>query len=546
MIPLLLSTDKTQLTLFGGKTAYPVYMTIGNIPKEIRRKPSRCAQMLIGYIPITKLQGIRNKTARRRALANLFHYCLRILLAPIVPYSKTGLPMMSGDGIWRRCHPILANFIGDYPEQVLVTCTLYGECPKCDVPPDQLGAYDRYSSRDYGKALRTYALSDGNERTFHAACRDSGIKPVFHPFWETLPLVNIYISITPDVLHQLLQGVMKHLVGWVSDPLIFGRQKIDARCRLIPPNHHITLFPRGITTLSRPSGKEHKNVCRLLLGLLVDLQIRDGHNSARLLKAVRGLLDFLYLAQLPSQSTDTIARLERSLAMFHENKAVFVDLGVRKHLNVPKVHSLLHYSSSIRLFGTTDNYNTEQTERLHIDFTKDAYRATNRKNEYPQMITWLERREKLQRHAARIKRRQQQDSPAGIPPERPIGAPPQPCTRYLRMTEYPTLGRESFENIHNSYGAVEFQDLVGDFLTVLKEPHLSGRALRNRGANTLIPFHHVPVFHKIKFTNGDVTVDSIHIRPEQVNPDDGRITPARFDTVLIRTGQQPDNAQSRL
>jgi hypothetical protein len=73
--------------------------------------------------------------------------------------------------------------------------------------------------------------------------------------------VNIYISITPDVLHQLLQGVMKHLIGWVSDRLIFRQQKIDARCRLIPPNHHITLFPRGITKLSHASGKEHKNVC---------------------------------------------------------------------------------------------------------------------------------------------------------------------------------------------------------------------------------------------------------------------------------------------
>ena len=99
---------------------------------------------------------------------------------------------------------------------------------------------------------------------------------------------------------------------------------------------------------------------------------------------------------------------------------------------------------------------------------------------------------------------------------------------------------------HSFREAVEFQDLVGDFLTVLKEPHLLGQALRNHGANTLISFHNIPVFHKIKFTNGDVTVDSIHVRPEQVNPDDGRITPAHFDTVLIRTGQQPDNAQGRL
>jgi Plavaka transposase len=53
VIPIILSSDKTLLTLFRSKMAYPVYMTIGNIPKDIRRKPSQCAQILIGYIPIT-------------------------------------------------------------------------------------------------------------------------------------------------------------------------------------------------------------------------------------------------------------------------------------------------------------------------------------------------------------------------------------------------------------------------------------------------------------------------------------------------------------
>jgi hypothetical protein len=143
-----------------------------------------------------------------------------------------------------------------------------------------------------------------------------------------LPLANIYVSITLDIPHQLLQGVMKHLIAWLSDPSIFGRRAIDVQCRSMPPNHHIVLFPRGITTLSRVSGKEHKNICRILLGLIVDLCLTNGSSSARILRAVRSLLDFLYLAQLPSQTSDTISRLEHSLATFHENKEVFVDLGV--------------------------------------------------------------------------------------------------------------------------------------------------------------------------------------------------------------------------
>jgi len=362
VLPIIVSTDKTQLMVFGGKQAYPVYMTIGNIPKEICWKPSRGAQMLIAYIPTTKLKGIASKAGHRRALTNLFHGCMRTLLGPLALYGETGLPMMSGDGVWCRCYPILASFVGDYPEQVLVTCTYYSECPKCKVPCDELGDLGSFLSCDLGKAHRTYRLADGNVRTFHAACRDNGIKPVFHPFWESLPLVNIYLSITPNILHQLLQGVVKHLVAWLSNPLVFGQQNIDAQCHLMPPNHQIVLFPRGVTTLARVTGKEHKNMCRILLGLIVNLRITGGSSSARVLKAMRGLLDFLYLAQLPSQTTDMIARLEGSLVAFHANKDVFVDLGVRDGFNVPKIHSLLHYGQSICLFGTTDNYNTEQTE----------------------------------------------------------------------------------------------------------------------------------------------------------------------------------------
>ena len=51
IILIVLSSDKTQLTLFRNKSAYPFYMTIGNIPKEIQRKPSCRAYVLLGYLP---------------------------------------------------------------------------------------------------------------------------------------------------------------------------------------------------------------------------------------------------------------------------------------------------------------------------------------------------------------------------------------------------------------------------------------------------------------------------------------------------------------
>ena len=328
-----------------------------------------------------------------------------IILGAITAVGETGVAMMSGDGIWRRCHPIFASFVGDYPEQVLVTCTYNTRCPKCLVPPDQLGSFTSSPLRDYDKVRNVYHLSDGDAYAFHSACHKMEQKPVFHPFWESLPLTNVFLSITPDILHQLLQGVFKHLVAWLVDT--FGPSEINAQCQAIPPNHHITLFVKGISWLSRVTGKEHKNMSRFLLGLVMDLPVPSGQVSPwRIIAAVRALLDFLFLAQFPSHTATTLTRLDDALARFHKNKEVFVELGIRNHFNLPKIHSLIHYSALIHLFGTTDNYNTEQTEQLHIDIIKDTYEATNHKDKTIQMATWQDHHEKMQVHYAYLKWRQ--------------------------------------------------------------------------------------------------------------------------------------------
>ena len=110
-----------------------------------------------------------------------------------------------------------------------------------------------------------------------------------------LPLTNIYVSIMPDILHQMLQGMMKHLIRWIIK--VFGAAEVDAWCHIIPPNHQTMMFMKGISTLSHVLGQEHKKMCAILLGLIVDLPVPGGHNSSHILKAVHSLLNFLYLAQ---------------------------------------------------------------------------------------------------------------------------------------------------------------------------------------------------------------------------------------------------------
>jgi hypothetical protein len=61
---------------------------------------------------------------------------------------------------------------------------------------------------------------------------------------------------------------------------------------------------------------------------------------------------------------------------------------------------MMHYAEAIRSHGTADGYNTEASERLHIDYAKEGYRASNKKDYIKQMTVWLGRQEAVSRFQA--------------------------------------------------------------------------------------------------------------------------------------------------
>jgi hypothetical protein len=295
-------------------------------------------------------------------------------------------------------------------------------------------------------------------------------------------------------------------------------------------------------------------MCAILLGLIVDLQLPGGQSPKKLIWATRALLDFLYLAQLPVHSTETLAHMALCLNDFHDNKQIFIDLGIQEDFNIPKLHGLSHYFPDISLFGTTDNYNTEQFERLHIDLTKDAYHATNHKDEYTQMTVWLERKEKIQCHDAFIKYQLavtlEVDTAPSIPSNpsaiQPMqGLPKRPLYLHPTIAKRPSKYGVSLDSLTDDYGTSHFADGLADFVIKFNNPELSTRRVQNIASDLLIPFQHCSVFHHLKFRDhNNMIKDTVHAQPAYRDKQ-GRNIPGRFDTVLVKIKSSSEHSIHR-
>ncbi|KAI9573154.1 hypothetical protein HD554DRAFT_2202408 [Boletus coccyginus] len=216
--PVIIALDKIHLFHFkGDKTAWPVYLSIGNLSKQH-------GTILLGYLPVSKLTSFEDNSTTSY---QLFHYCMRQLLQPLMMF-----------------FPILATYIGDHPKQCLVACCTKNHCPKCI----EFALCNQTQTKQtlHMQATGQYPLSFIAE----------GLQPVFSSFWTDFPHTNIFICISSDILHQLHQGLFKdYLKKWCAT--IAGSDDFDAWFHAMPIFPGLRHFNNGILQIRQWTGTDH-------------------------------------------------------------------------------------------------------------------------------------------------------------------------------------------------------------------------------------------------------------------------------------------------
>ncbi|KAF8595491.1 hypothetical protein BDV93DRAFT_574950 [Ceratobasidium sp. AG-I] len=398
IVPLILATDQTMLSIMcGGQAAYPVYLTLGNINKHWRRKPSKRTMVLLGYLPVEAFEDVEDDDERRRMKADLIHRSMEKMLEPLKKASEEGVDMWCPDGRLRRVYPRIAAYLADWPEQNLMSCTSIGSCPVCSTKRAGRGDIDKQAplrnrEETLGVILSYFKTHDVRE------LQGLSLKPVW-PWWGDLLHVNLATCITPDLLHQLYQGIFKsHLVRWLK--YLVGADELDERFAAMPQAEGLKHFPKGISVVKQWTGRESKEMVAQVLPVFL------GDVTPELTQLLRSIVDFIFHAHASSMTDTDLADMERDLELFHELKGLLVIRGFYESDSwfdlIPKLHMLSHYAHSIRALGTPDGYNTEAPEHLHIEYAKEPWRASNKVRPLEQMLKYIQQQEAIRMHCAHL------------------------------------------------------------------------------------------------------------------------------------------------
>jgi hypothetical protein len=410
---LILTSDKTLLANSGKFSAWPLYLTIGNIPNNIRFVPKQHCAQLVALIPIPKglvlerislISGIETHQVSdefRLWKRTMYHRVIGHVLKNLEQHMNDGLEMRCADGLDRLCFPVLCHYIGDMEEQWHVTCQVRPACPKCHrrgtrVDGEEL-EIDWREHQDDDLTTHDQPRTDADARSCRIRFRENPEYPLhelgYHPdepFSASYKYGGILDAVGPDLLHQVSKCFKDYGVDqwfwrlikkyWKDKAGVSARDskiEFDSRFALMPSYPNGRRFKEGVLSQTHHwTVHEVKEMMKVFMGVAIGLMPDE---------AIPLLVNYLHIHRLSHYDCHTERSLEwlaDSVEKFFEcltgPDSIFIKSGVvQKNSHQQKMHYMRHYDESVRSKGALPAYSTDRTEIWHKPL-KNAYKRSNK------------------------------------------------------------------------------------------------------------------------------------------------------------------------
>src|SRR5258708_1933358 len=225
ILGIILATDCTHLTNFtGDKKMHTVYISLGNISKEVQKKHNAHAWLLLPKIPVPKFSktSFSGSKTEQEAMPgilsqHLFHVCMKHVLTPLRVNQRSYYVVLSPDGNSRLCIAILMAWIADLEEQLLIAGIMKFSCPVCHAGYKDLPEHANFkvcSGSFILSVLRhihqKFPSASAYEFKQEVKKLELGISGAFEdPCWEGLG-IDPSMFIKQDILHGIHKFIWDH------------------------------------------------------------------------------------------------------------------------------------------------------------------------------------------------------------------------------------------------------------------------------------------------------------------------------------------------
>ncbi|KAG1861251.1 hypothetical protein F4604DRAFT_1882465 [Suillus subluteus] len=348
IVPIIMASDKTPVTRHtGGLQMHPLFLTIGNIQSDVRMKATSHAWRCVAFMPTpTFLVSSNYQTLLQ---SRLWHKCMDFVCANLKVAARVGEFMVDPLAHWHT-YALIRDL-----------------CNRVD-------PWNLYAFVNEAKKVH--------------------LSGVHLPYWRNWRRANPANFLTPEVLHVLHKFFFDHVLKWIKE--VMGLE-LNTRFRSQHKRIGIRHFGSGVSHVKQMTGREHQDIQRTIVPTLWGAAPPD------FLRAVRAMIDFIYLAQNPIHTATSIQAMTSALSEFHAFKDAIIvaearrgKSGVKEDFDIPKLELMQNFARAIRNVGSLMQWSADVSERLLITHCKHPFEKTSRQKDFvKQIVRILDREEAI-------------------------------------------------------------------------------------------------------------------------------------------------------